>query len=54
MTLSDLIERLEALRTDLSRTPELAWAVPHVEDLLDDCRDVADLDAPLRSGRAVP
>jgi hypothetical protein len=42
-SLAELIERLEALKADID-SPDLAWAVEHVGDILDDCRDYADLE----------
>lgn len=44
-TLSELIERLEAIRADID-SPDLDWAVEHVSDILDDCRDYAELEQP--------
>lgn len=42
-SLSELIERLEGVKADID-SPDLAWALEHVDDILDCCRDYADLD----------
>lgn len=41
--LTELIERLEDLKADID-APDLDWAIEHVSDILDDCRDYADLE----------
>lgn len=42
-TLPELIERLEAVKADIDGE-DLEWAVDHIGDILDDCRDYADLE----------
>lgn len=42
-SLAELIERLLDVQADLD-APDLDWAVEHLEDILDDCRDYADID----------
>lgn len=44
-TLAELIERLEAVKADID-SPDLEWAIEHLSDILDDCRDYADLEGP--------
>ncbi len=43
-TLAELIERLEGIKADID-SDDLDWAIEHVEDILDDCRDYADIEA---------
>jgi hypothetical protein len=45
--LAELIERLEAIKADIA-SPDLKWAIEHVSDILDDCRDYAELEEPRR------
>lgn len=49
-TVVELIERLEDIKADIA-SGALSWVLPHLDDLLDDCRDVAD-DEEAASGRA--
>lgn len=37
---TDLVARLEAIRSELDPDGPLRWAALYIEDLLDDCREV--------------